>query len=61
MDLSQPQLDPIQRTLDAESAPVQHVRVDHRRGDIRVLEEFLHGADVRAGFEEVRGERASAP
>jgi len=32
------------------------MRVDHRRGDVGVAEEFLDGADVVAGFEQVGGE-----
>lgn len=50
---------PIHWTLHAETASVQHVRVHHRRGDIRVPEKCLHGADVIAGLEEVRRERMS--
>jgi hypothetical protein len=35
--------------------------VDHRRRDVRVAEELLHGADVVSPFEEVGGEGQSAP
>jgi len=39
-----------------ELRAIQHVGVDHRRRDIAVAEQFLHRADVRAGFEQVGGE-----
>lgn len=35
-------------------ASVQHVRVDHRRLHIAVAQEILHGADIVAGFKQVR-------
>ena len=35
---------------------VGEVRVDLRGGDIRVAEEFLHGAEVGAVYEEIGGE-----
>ena len=50
---------PVQRTLNAEGASAQDVGVDHGRGDILVSQELLDGADVRARFEQVRGERVS--
>ncbi len=44
------------RGLDAGGAAVQDMGVDHRRGDVLVAEQLLYGADVAAGFEQVRGE-----
>src|SRR5215470_17115913 len=43
----------------AHAAPAERledVRVDHRRGDFLVAEELLHGSDVVAVLQEVRGE-----
>ena len=37
-------------------ALVEDVRVDHRRLHVRVAQQFLHGADVVAVFEQVRRE-----
>lgn len=47
---------PIGWAAHSGGAPVQHVRIDHRRADIVVAEELLNGADVVAVLEEVRGE-----
>src|SRR6266571_774538 len=47
----------IGRALNRPSAPVQDVRVDHRRADVAVAEELLDGADVVAGPDELGGER----
>ena len=44
------------RGLDASRTAVQDMRVDHRRGDVLVAEQFLHSADVATVLEEVRGE-----
>ena len=52
--------DPIHRTLHAERAPVQYMRVHHRRRHIRGPEGLLHRADVMAGFPEVCREGVSA-
>ena len=41
---------------DAQRAAVDDVRVDHRGADVLVAEQRLDGADVRSGFEQVRGE-----
>jgi hypothetical protein len=46
----------VSRTSDAKPALVQHMRIDHRRPHVGVAEQFLHGADVGACFQEVRGE-----
>lgn len=48
--------DLIQRAFYPSAAPVQHMGVDHRGGHIGVAEQFLHGADVVAAFEQVGGE-----
>ena len=49
-------LEPVEGTLHAACATLQDVRVDLRRADIGVSEEFLHGADVMVGFQQVRCE-----
>ena len=49
-------LPPVDRALHPQSAPVQHVRIHHRRADVGMAEEFLDGADVIAAFEQVCGE-----
>jgi len=41
---------------DAEAALVEDVGVDHRGREFPVAEQFLDGADVVAGFEQVGGE-----
>ncbi len=41
---------------DAAPAFVEDVGVDHGGGHVAVAEQFLHGADVIAGFEQVGGE-----
>jgi len=38
---------------------MEDVRIDHRRRDVAVAEELLHGADVVAPLEEVRRERVA--
>ncbi len=48
-------LQPIQRARYAEAVCIQYVRVDHRRADILVAEELLHGTNVRTAFEHMRG------
>src|SRR5882672_9399590 len=52
-------LDAVERAPHAAPALVQHMGVDHRSRDIRMPEQFLHRADVVAGFNEVRGERVA--
>ena len=42
---------------DGEGSAVEDMGVDHRGADVVVTEELLHGADVVAVFEEMRGER----
>jgi hypothetical protein len=41
---------------NAASASVQHVRVDHRRPNALVAQEFLYGANIIATCQQVRGE-----
>ena len=41
------------------AAAVENVSVDLGRGDVLVAEQLLHGADVMAGLEEMRGERVA--
>jgi len=36
---------------------VQHVGVDHPRAHVTVAQQFLHGADVIAGFQQMGGEQ----
>ena len=43
----------VQRAHDATSTTVQYVRVNHRRGNIRVVEQFLDRADVVSLFEKM--------
>jgi hypothetical protein len=40
----------------ALAATIEHVRINHRRPHILMSEQFLNGANVVAGFEQVRGE-----
>jgi len=55
-DVDQQQASAVEGAHDAERTAVDDVRVDHRRADVLVAEQGLDGADVRPGFEEVRGE-----
>jgi hypothetical protein len=36
------------------------MKVDHRRRNVDMTEQFLHGADVVAGFKQVGGKTAAA-
>ena len=45
----------IEGTADPTPTTLQHVRIDHRRGDIFVSQEFLYGADIRPLLQQVRG------
>ena len=44
----------VERTANAQPAPVQHVRVLHRGTDVRVTEQLLHRSDVVAIDQQVR-------
>ncbi len=46
----------VQRALDAASAFIQDVRVDHRGLDAGVSQQFLHGSDVVAVLQQMRCE-----
>lgn len=41
----------IQRRECSASRTSQHMRVDHRRRDIRVAQQFLHRPDIRAALQ----------
>ena len=47
----------IHRTANASTADLQHMRVDHRRADVRMAEQLLHRANVVAGLQQVRSKR----
>src|SRR6266404_9197860 len=47
----------IGRRTDGRGSAIQHVRVDHRGGDVLVAEELLHGPDVVSGFQKMCCER----
>ena len=49
----------IQRAFRAGATLAQHVRVNHRRRDVVVAQQFLYGADVRAPLEEGCGKRVT--
>src|SRR2546427_5125104 len=42
----------VERAANAERTLVQHVQVHHRRTDIRMAEQLLHGANVVAVFQQ---------
>jgi hypothetical protein len=44
---------PVDGAVHAERTAIEHVRVDHRRADVRVPEQLLHGSDVVAILEQV--------
>jgi len=46
----------IRGTADSSASPVQNVGVNHRRFDVTVAKEFLHGPDIIAIGQQVRGE-----
>ena len=47
------ELQAVERARHPQAAPVQDVRVDHRRADVAVAQQLLDGSDVVAVFEEV--------
>ena len=47
---------PVQRARHPAPALVQHIRVDHRRADIGMAQQLLHGTDVLPSLQQVRGE-----
>jgi MFS family permease len=46
----------IERAGRAAGGDLQYVRVDHRRADVAVTQQFLHRADVRAALQQMGGE-----
>lgn len=46
----------VDRAPHAAATPIQDVGVDHRRRDVAMAEQLLDGANVIAGFQEVRRE-----
>ena len=46
----------VERAFDAAAGLGEDVGIDLSGGDVGVAEEFLDGADIVAGFEEVGGE-----
>ena len=48
-----PDLQPIQRTSDTQRPGLEHMRVDHGRTHIGMPEQFLNGADIAAGFQQM--------
>ena len=46
----------VERAADAETGFVEDVGVDHRGRDVLVPEQFLDGANIVAGLEQVRRE-----
>ena len=53
------ELDAIDGADHPSSAPIEDVRVHHRGRHVLVAEQFLHGTDVVAEFQQVRRERRS--
>jgi hypothetical protein len=47
---------PVYGAFDGTAAPIQHVRVDHRRPHVAVAEQLLHSTYVVPIFDQVRGE-----
>ena len=45
----------------ARRSQSEDVRVDHGGLDVGVAEQFLHGADVGAGLQQIRGEGVTQP
>lgn len=43
--------------IDILELLADEVRIDLRRGDVRVTEHFLNGVDIRAVFQQMRRER----
>lgn len=49
--------DLIQRTLNTDARLVQHMRINHCRAHVFVAQQFLHGANIVAVFEQMRRKR----
>ena len=50
-----PSTSSVQRTSYTLAALIQDVRINHRRTHILMSQQFLHGADIIAIFQKVRG------
>ena len=45
----------VQRTFHSQAAALEYVGIDHGGANVLVAEQFLNGADVVAGFEQMSG------
>ena len=45
----------VERAAHPFAAALQHVRIEHRRADIFMPEQFLYSTDIVAIFEQMRG------
>lgn len=50
-------LAPIERTQDTLSAPIDHMRVNHRSRHILMPKQLLDGTDICSRFEQMSGKR----
>ena len=46
----------VERAANASPTPLEHMRVDHCRRDIRMAQPFLHRANIVSTFQQVGGE-----
>ena len=49
----------VERTPHTDSGSIEHMGVDHRGSDVFMAQQFLHGANIVAVFEEMRCEGMS--
>ncbi len=49
--------EPVDRAAHAEWATIEHMRVHHRRADVRVAKQLLHRPDVVPVLQKVGGKR----
>ena len=59
MTLAADALQPIDRAPNAKPAPIENVRVYHRRSNVTMTEEFLHSPNIGPVFEQMRRERVA--
>ena len=52
--VTKPFSEEIRRAVDAEAATVKYMAINHRSRDILVPQQFLHGANIVAPFEQIR-------
>jgi hypothetical protein len=45
----------VERAVDTPATALQHMRIDHGSADVLVSQKFLHGTDVIAIFQQMRG------